>query len=193
MTMTDFSIDPTTSALVLIDLQHGIVAGDKLPHTAESVVANGAALAAAFRARSALVVLVSVDPGPNGELFPNAPADRPRPAMAYPADFATLVAELDRQPSDVCVVKHQPNAFYCTDLAVHLRRRGLRTIVLGGIATNLGVEGTARAAHEQGFSLVFAEDAMTARAEVLHTHAVTHFFPSIGRVRSTRDILAAIG
>ena len=104
-----------------------------------------------------------------------------------------VLPESSFRQSDVCVVKHQPNAFYCTDLEVQLRRRGVRTIVLAGIATNLGVEGTARAAHEQGFSLVFAEDAMTARAEVLHTHAVVHFFPTIGRVRSTRDILAAVG
>lgn len=191
--MTDLALDPATSALVLIDLQHGIVAGDKMPHAAASVVANGAELAAAFRARKALVVLVSVDPGPNGEIFPNPPADKPRPAMTYAANFAELVPELHRQPSDVTVVKHQPNAFYCTDLEVHLRRRGIRTIVLGGIATNLGVEGTARAAHERGFALVFAEDAMTARADVLHTHAVTHFFPTIGRVRSTSEVIAALG
>ncbi|MEP6619341.1 MAG: isochorismatase family protein [bacterium] len=191
--MTTLSLTPDTTALVLIDLQHGIVAGEKFPHTSESVVQNGARLAAAFRRRSALVVLVNVDPGPKGELFPNPPADKPRPAMTYPANFAELVPELDRQSTDVTVTKHQPNAFYCTDLEVQLRRRGIRTVVLGGISTNLGVEGTARAAHERGFNLVFVEDAMAARAEVLHTHAVTQFFPTLGYVRTTNDVLSALG
>jgi hypothetical protein len=47
----------------------------------------------------------------------------------------------------------------------------------------------ARHAYEQ----IFVEDAMAARAEVLHTHPVTHFFPTIGRVRSTTELLAALG
>ena len=191
--MTTLALDPQTTALILIDLQRGIVAGDKMPHASGDVVTRGAELAAAFRARQALVVLVNVDPGPNGELFPRPAADNPRPAISYPEGWTDLVPELDRQPSDIVVTKHQPNAFYCTDLEVHLRRRGIKTIVLGGIATNLGVEGTARAAFERGFEQVFVEDAMTARAEVLHTHAVTQFLPTLGRVRTTMEVIAALG
>jgi nicotinamidase-related amidase len=190
--MTALTLDPPTTALVLIDLQRGIVAGDTMPHAARDVVARAAALATAFRAHGALVVLVHVDPGANGELFPRPLADMPRPAMKVGPDWSELVPELGRQPTDAVVVKHQPNAFYGTDLDVHLRRRGIRMIVLGGIATNLGVEGTARAAHERGYDQVFVEDAMAARAEVLHTHPVAHFFPTIGRVRSTADVIAAL-
>ena len=190
--MTQLTLDPTTTALVLIDLQRGIVDGDKFPHASEMVVSRGAHLAAAFRARNALVVLVNVDLGANGELFPSPTADMPRPVRTYPPEFSALVPELGRQPTDVTVTKHQPNAFYCTDLEVQLRRRNIRTIVLGGIATNLGVEGTARGAHERGFEQVFVHDAMTARALVLHEHTVTHFLPTIGRVRTTAEVIAAL-
>lgn len=190
--MPDLKLDPTSTALVVIDLQRGIAAGETMPHVAADVISRAAAVAAAFRDAKALVVLVHVDPGPGGVLFPRPMADNPRPPMNPPADFAELVPELNRQPADAVVTKHQPNAFYGTDLEIHLRRRGIRTIVLAGIATNLGVEGTARAAHERGFELVFIEDAMAARAEVLHTHPVTYFFPTIGRVRSTRDVIAAL-
>jgi nicotinamidase-related amidase len=191
--MTALSIDLATTALVLIDLQRGIVGAETLPHRAADVVRRGADLARAFRARHALVVLVHVDPGPRGELMPSPAADQPRPPREITPEFAELVPELDRQPGDVVVLKHQPNAFYATDLEVHLQRRGIRTIVLGGIATNLGVEATARAAYERGFEQIFVENAMAARAEVLHTHPVTHFFPTIGRVRSTAELLAALG
>ena len=191
--MADLSLDLRTTALVLIDLQKGIATGDTKPHAADDVVARGAALARAFRAHGALVVLVHVDPGPGGVLFPRPAADQPRPAFDPPPDFATLRPELEQQPTDVVVTKHQPNAFYATDLEVHLARRGIRTIVLGGIATNLGVESTARAAHERGYEQVFVEDAMAARAEDLHTFPVARTLPTMGRVRSTADVLAALG
>lgn len=190
--MTALSFDLATTALILIDLQRGIVAGTLTPNAPADVVARGAELATAFRTRGALVVLVNVDPGENGELFPRPEADQPRPPFTLTPDWTELVPELGRQPSDVTVTKHQPNAFYCTDLEVHLRRRNVRTIVLGGIATNLGVEATARAAFERGFEQVFVEDAMTARGEVLHTHTVTQFFPTIGRVRTTREVIEAL-
>ena len=189
--MTALSIDAASTALVLNDLQRGIVAGALTPNTSADVVARAAALAAAFREHGALVVLVRVDPGANGELFPRPQADNPRPPFTITPEWTELVPELDRQPSDVVVTKHQPNAFYCTDLAVHLTRRHIRTIVLAGIATNLGVEATARAAFERGYEQVFTSDAMTARAEVLHTHTVTHILPTMGRVRTVAEVIGA--
>src|SRR5437763_6736109 len=43
---------------------------------------------------------------------------------------------------------------------LQLRQRSIRTIVLCGIATNMGVESTARFAYEYGYQQLFAEDAM---------------------------------
>jgi nicotinamidase-related amidase len=190
--MAELTIDRSSTALVLIDLQRGIATGNLAPNAASDVVARGAELVAAFRKSGTLIVLVHVDPGPNGELFPRPQADTPRPPFNAPPEWSELVPELGRQPSDVVVLKHQPNAFYCTDLEVHLRRRGITTIVLGGIATNLGVESTARAAFERGYEQVFVADAMTARTEVLHTHTVTHILPTMGRVRTTAEVIKAI-
>ena len=190
--MSALSLDPRTTALVVIDLQKGIAAGHLVPHPAADVVAHAAALARRCRERGVLVVLVHVDPGPGGALFPMPQADRPRPAFSPPPDFADFVPELAPTPSDAVVLKHQPNAFYATDLEVHLARRGIRTIVLCGVATNLGVEATARAAHERGFEQVFVEDAMAARAADLHAFPVARTFPTMGRVRSTADVLAAL-
>jgi nicotinamidase-related amidase len=190
--MTDLSLDPRTTALVLIDLQQGIAGMATVPHSAADVIARGADLAARCRARGALVVLVRVDPGPNGELFPSPLADQPRPRMAFPPDWTELVPQLRPAAGDVVVTKHQPNAFYGTDLEVQLARRGIRTIILGGISTNIGVEATARAAHERGYEQVFVEDAMAAREVELHTVTTRKFFPTIGRVRSTHDVLAAL-
>lgn len=191
--MADLTIDAATTALVLIDLQRGIAAMPTVPHTASDVIARAARLAEAFRRAGGTVVLVHVDPGPNGILFPRVTADVPRPSFSMTPDLVELVPELGRTDTDVVVLKHQPNAFYGTDLEIQLARRGIRTIVLGGISTNIGVEATARAANERAFDQIFVEDAMAARETDLHEHAVRRYFPTIGRVRSTDDVLAALG
>ena len=88
--------------------------------------------------------------------------------------------------------KHQWGAFYGTELDLQLRRRGVRTIVLCGIATNFGVESTARDAWERNYALVFAEDAMAGLNAEAHQFAITTIFPRLGRVRSTDEILRSL-
>ncbi|MEP6495092.1 MAG: hydrolase [bacterium] len=191
--MAALQLDAATSALVVIDLQRGIVGMPTVPHAAADVVGRAARVAKRFREKNALVVLVRVDPGPTGELFPRPLTDIERPRMNPDAGWSDIVPQLGPEPGDALVTKHQPGAFYATDLEVHLRRRGIQTIVLCGIATNVGVEATARVAFEHRYNLVFVEDAMTARDVELHTACVSKFFPTIGRVRSTDDVVAAFG
>ncbi len=191
--MTELSLDPKTTALVVIDLQKGIASMPTVPHPAADVIMRGAQLADRFRERKALVVLVHVDPGPSGELFPRTITDIERPRMQMPPGFSDIVPDLGPKDGDVVVTKHQPSAFFFTDLDVQLRRRGITTMVLCGIATNIGVEATARTGMEHGYNLVFASDAMAARDAELHTMSVTKFFPTIGRVRTTAEVIAALG
>ena len=68
--MKPLSLDPTRTALVVVDLQQGIISATTAPHAASDVVIRATRLAERFRERGALVVLVRVDPGPRGELFP---------------------------------------------------------------------------------------------------------------------------
>ncbi|HXT17644.1 MAG TPA: hydrolase [Gemmatimonadaceae bacterium] len=186
------TLDPKTTALVVIDLQQGIVGAQTAPYTAADVVERSARLAKRFREAGATVVLVHVDPGPNGVLFPRPLADIERPRMASNPDFATIVSDVGPEAGDVVVTKHSPSAFFATDLELQLRRRKIDTIVLCGIATNIGVEATARTGYEHGFNLVFASDAMTARDGELHEIVVRKFFPTIGRVRTAEEILKAM-
>src|SRR5689334_14310688 len=114
--MSDLALDPTTTALVLIDLQRGIAAGQTVPNAPADVVARAARLAAACRKAGVSVILVRVDPGANGTLFPRPQADQPRPPMTITPEWTEFIPELGQQPSDAVVTKHQPNAFYGTDL-----------------------------------------------------------------------------
>ena len=183
------SLDPSSTALVLIDLQHGITALDLAPHPAAAVVANCARLADAYRAQGAAIVYVRVALGEMAEH--KADHVRPRPA-SLPSNACEIVPEAGMQPGDALVTKRQWGAFYATELDQILRRRGVKTVVMAGIATNIGVESTARAAFDQGYDLVFAEDAMSTFSAEMQEFAVTRIFPMMGHVRSTDALLAAL-
>ena len=105
-----------------------------------------------------------------------------------PANWSEIVPELERKDNDFVITKHEWGAFYGTELDLQLRRRGITHIVLGGIATNYGVESTARDAYEHGYNLVFASDAMSSRLASDHDFALARIFPRIGRVRLTSEI-----
>jgi nicotinamidase-related amidase len=186
-------LDPRTTALVLIDLQRGITAYPAEPHVAADVIATAARLAAHFRAAAAPVILVRVATSPDGGDRLSAPVDEAQPARQLPPDFSEIVADLGPEEGDIVVTKRQWGAFYGTDLDLQLRRRGVTTIVLGGIATNYGVESTARDAHERGYELLLVEDAMSARSAADHAFAVARIFPRLGRVCRTADVIAALG
>src|SRR5262249_23509847 len=139
------ALDPRSTALILIDLQNGIVSRPAAPRPGTEALATGRALAAQFRAAKAPVVLVNVGwSADQGDVL-TQPVDEamPGPPGGLPAGWSDLVEGL-AQPGDILVTKRQWGAFYGTDLELQLRRRGVRTIVLGGIATNFGVESTAR-------------------------------------------------
>ncbi|HET7460113.1 MAG TPA: hydrolase [Longimicrobium sp.] len=187
-----FRLDPATTALVLIDLQKGIVWRETAPHTSAAVVANAVKLADAFRAAGGLVVLVRVAFSADMRDVLNPPRDEVPPPQKPSPDWSDIVPELGPKAGDVIITKHQWGAFYGTELDLQLRRRGIKTIVLGGIATNYGVESTARDAWERNYALVIAEDATTTFTEEAHMLALRYVFPRISRVRRTALILAAL-
>jgi nicotinamidase-related amidase len=186
--------DPKRTALVVIDLQHGIVGRTPAPHSGPDVVARASAIAGALRAAGGTVVWVRVTPSPDGRDALTPPTDAPAVTPGErPANWAELVPEVDKQPADILITKRQWGAFYGTELDLQLRRRGVDTIILCGITTNIGVESTARDAFERGYSQVFAEDATSARTAEEHDFVMRTTFPRLGRVRRTAEILAALG
>jgi nicotinamidase-related amidase len=189
--MASLELVPATTALVVIDLQNGIVGRALEPHTSAEVVKRSVQLANALRAQGGLVVWVRVAIGEILSLPVDAPMRDPN-APPPPAAASELVADLQRQPEDVVITKRQWGAFYGTELEQMLRRHGVRTILMAGIATNMGVESTARAAHDMGYELVFVEDAMATMKAEMHRFSTETIFPRMGRVRSTETVLEAL-
>jgi nicotinamidase-related amidase len=183
---------PEKTALVLIDLQKGIVALETFPHPASTVVAKAAALAAAFQAKGAFVAAVRVNFTDGKDAL--RPVTDQAPSAGIPArsaEWADLVPEVDAAKS-ILITKRQWSAFYGTELDLQLRRRGIDTIVLGGISTSIGVDTTAREAFQLGYQQIFAEDAMAALSEEEHLYTLKHIFPRIGRIRKSEEIMRAL-
>jgi nicotinamidase-related amidase len=190
----DLVLEPSTTALVVIDLQRGITAMGSAPCQPAEVIARAVQLAAAVRTGGGTVVLVHVMRSADGKdaLRPTTDAQPAVAGSRVPPDWAEFVPEMSPQPGDVVITKRQWGAFYGTDLDLQLRRRGIGTIILCGISTTLGVESTARDAFERGYQQIFVEDAMAAHAADDHKHTVESVFPRMGRVRSTEQVLAAL-
>lgn len=180
------------TALVVIDLQHGIVAAPRQPHSAAAVIENSAALAHAFRAHGLPVVLVRVSFSADRADQVQGRNEFPFPGGNPPEGWDRIVDDLTGHPEDIHVTKRNWGAFYGTDLDLQLRRRGITQIVLAGIATSIGVESTARAAHEHGYHVTLAIDAMTDSDAEAHRHSITRIFPRLGETGTTAEIVELV-
>ncbi|MEU6257934.1 isochorismatase family protein [Streptomyces sp. NPDC047043] len=165
------ALDAARSALVLVDLMDRIVALPLEPRKGTEVLSAAEELITAFRSAGATVVLIRVE----------------RPGVAEQPPGSGLVAGLARD-GDIEIVKRTIGGFQGTGLDGQLRERGVHTLVFGGIATNLGVESTARAAGDLGYDLVFVEDAMAAFTAAEHEASVRLDFPRLGTVVTAADV-----
>ncbi len=183
------ALDPKSTALVLIDLQQGILGYALVPNTGTQLLTGGQKLAERFRAAGAAVVLVNVDFAKDGADMLRQPVDEPSgiPKGGFPAGWSEFPPGL-KQPGDVLITKRQWGAFHGTEMDLQLRRRGIRTIVLGGIATHIGVESTARQAYEHGYELLIVKDVTSSNVEEAHAMSMKHIFPRLARLVSSDAI-----
>jgi nicotinamidase-related amidase len=190
----DTIIDKQKTALVVIDLQKGIVSMPAKPYESKYVIANAAKMADVFRKNNMPVFLVRVSGSPDGKdrLNPIVDGENPWGKREMPADWAEIVPQMGPKEGDFVITKKQWGAFFGTELDLQLRRRKIDTIVLCGIATNIGVESTARFAFEYGYQQIFAEDACATMSAEAHEYVVKTIFPRLGRIRKTENIVAAL-
>ena len=162
---------------------------NSVPHTAAEVVENSKKLAEVFRAHGAPVVYVRVHLNDFMKLPVDLPpnlGDKPLPAAA-----SEIAPSAGFQRGDILVTKRHWGAFAGTDLEQQLKNRGIDTVVLTGISTNVGVESTARQGTGLGFAFVLVEDACSAQDAEQHRYAFEEIFPRLTRVRTTDEVLAA--
>jgi nicotinamidase-related amidase len=176
------TLDPTP-ALVVIDLQKGIVSGS-IAH----VVPNAAALAKAFREHDFPVMLVNVTGRAPGRTDAGSRGSHAGTGT-LPAGWADIIDELEPQPGDHLITKRRRSAFHDTGLDTLLRDLGVTQVVLAGVSTSSGVESTARSAHDHGYHVVLATDAMADHDPDSHRHSLERVFPKLGETATSAEII----
>ena len=180
------TIDPTP-ALIVVDLQKGFLGAPTKPHRLEQVISRSARLAEAFRVHGLPVALVNVEGGAPGR------TETGHGGGERPAGWSDLAEPLDVQPGDIRVTKQRWNAFHETSLHAELTRRGATQLIVTGVATSVGVEGTARAAYDLGYHAVLATDAVTDLDAAAHANSIERIFPKLGETASVERILDLLG
>ncbi len=178
------AIDPKT-ALIIIDMQKGIIS---LPtvHPIKEIISNNSKLAEVFRKHRLPVVLVNVTGGAPGRI------ENVRSGVSQSSDWANLISELNEQPNDIKITKKRWGAFYGTSLDKQLKELGITQVVITGVATSMGVESTARNAHEYGYNVTLVTDAMTDMSIEAHENSVQRIFPKLGETGTTKEIITIL-
>lgn len=184
-------IKPEKTALVVIDLQNGIVNRELKPHTASEVVENSTKLVKEFSEKGAFVALVRVSTT-DGKDIVKPKLDGEKSSMKFSEGWDNYIPEFESFKNAHRITKRQWGAFYGTDLDLQLRRRGIDTIVLCGISTNIGVDTTAREAYQHGYNQIFVEDAMTAVIKEEHDYVLKYIFPRIGKIRTSEEVISQL-
>ncbi|MFJ4437860.1 cysteine hydrolase family protein [Streptomyces sp. NPDC088923] len=139
--MTTFTNRPGT-ALLVIDMQNGVVAG---AHRRDEVVATLAGLVARARGEGVPVVWV-----------------RHQDAALVPGTRAwQLVPELVPLPGESVLDKEYADAFEATELEPLLAGAGVGRIVVAGAATDVCVRSTLHSGFARGYDTVLVSDAHT--------------------------------
>lgn len=179
------------TALVVIDLQEGIVGRDLKPYTGKEVVSNTTKLIDVVKEKGGFVVLVRVSTT-DGKDMPHPKTDLSGNNFVRPEGWDEYIPELKGIDKAHYITKRQWGAFYGTDLDLQLRRRGIENIILCGISTGIGVDTTAREAYQRGYNQIFVEDAMTAISKEEHDFVTKNIFPRMGKIRKTENIESMI-
>ncbi|MCL6637784.1 MAG: cysteine hydrolase [Alicyclobacillus sp.] len=192
MSMTEALLADHRCALVLIDLQNdfchpqGSHARRGSATDAEQILPQVERLLAAARAAGVLVVFVQTihEPATDSPVW----ASRGSRDVCRRGTWGAEWFGVQPLPDEPVVVKHRYSAFYNTRLETLLRARGIETLVLCGVATNVCVETTARDAFMRDYYVVVAGDACATYSLQAHDQALANVRRHFGHVADSSDI-----
>jgi biuret amidohydrolase len=107
------------------------------------------------------------------------------------ADWAMDASVADLE-GEIVVQKTTADPFISTDLAEQLRSRGVTTVVVCGLTTDVCVAATARGAADRDFQTVVAEDACATLSDQLHRASLDVIGLAFGRVARAEEIVGKL-
>jgi nicotinamidase-related amidase len=199
--MTDLGLDPSTTALVLIDLQNDNVHADgayasfgAADHAVEqNLVENVGTLLAWARAAGVPVVhnhIVSYPGrdfgGSNAPIFKMIGPD----SLRLGSWGAAPLEGLEPQDGEPVLIRNRMSAFNGSGLDLILRNLGTTTVVVAGVWTNMAVEHTVRDAADHGYRSVLVTDATSSLGADWQHAAVSYALTNIADLVTTADVTA---
>jgi nicotinamidase-related amidase len=187
-------LDPTTTALLVMDFQTLIVEG--FAEGQEQLLDRTSRLISAARNAyvNVLYVVVGFRPG-HPEINPHNPVFAPvrtSGLFASGTPGTEIHPAVAPMPEEVIVTKHRVSAFTGTDLDMVLRANGIHTLILAGIATSGVVLSTLRHAADADYQIVVASDCCSDRDPEVHRVLLEKVFPRQAKVMSSEEIMSAL-
>jgi nicotinamidase-related amidase len=160
--MVDFAVVPQRTALLNVDMQNCFVEGSPIAAPDGLLILERVnRLAAACRKAGILVIHASIVVRPDrsnlGILAEFSPPVK-EGILDKGSESAALHRLLDIDPRDILLDKPRFGAFHGTDLELILRQRGIDTLIISGVATNVCCETSAREAAVRDFRVFFLND-----------------------------------
>jgi nicotinamidase-related amidase len=173
----EFKFDPKTTALLIIDMQRDFVEpggfGEALGNDVSILRKTIAPIKKVLEAcRKLGMMIVHTREGHRADLAdcPPSKLERGRPKRKIGDDGAMgrllvrgekghdIIAELYPKPGEVVIDKPGKGAFYATDFEAILRNRGIKSLIVCGVTTEVCVNTTVREANDRGFNCVVLDD-----------------------------------
>ena len=209
-------IDPARTAVLLVDMQNAFASPGGMLDLAgvdvsasRTAVANARLVADAARAGGVPVIYLVMGYSPDGSTGGDEDSPNPRKELALCLmrerpelrgklltigtwDFQ-IVEELTPEKGDEVIVKPRYSGFAGTPLDAVLRSRGIRTLLMAGIASNVCVESTLRDAYFHEYWPVMIEDAtMPAGSPEIQRATVYNVTTFFGWVTTAREVVSAL-
>lgn len=197
-------LDPAKTAFVVIDMQNYFMSPafqGEVP-MAREIVPDVNRLAAALRQRGGHVVWVKNATNDTREswsvyhdwLMTPDRRDRRYTSMDTGNEGHALWPALDALPEDAQIVKKRFSAFIqgSSDIVPYLRSRGIDTLLIGGTATNVCCESSARDAMMLNFKTVMVHDALATYTDAEHNATLTNFYSIFGDVQTIDEAIASL-
>ena len=197
------SLDPATTAVVLIEYQNEFTSDGGVLHGAvaevmdkTNMLANTKEVVAAARAAGATIMHAPITFAAGYNELSKHPYGILKGVVdgsAFVKDSwgAAIVDSLAPQPGDIVIEgKRGLDTFASTNLDFILRSKGITTIVLGGFLTNCCVESTMRSGYENGYQVITLTDCTAATSEPAHENAISYDYPMFSKPMSAADVIA---
>jgi nicotinamidase-related amidase len=198
----NLDLDPTTSAILLIEYQNEFATKGGVLHEAvagvmaeTNMLANTVALVSAARKRGVTILHAPISFAEGyGELTAH-PYGILKGVVEGKAFIkgswgAAIIDDLAPQKGDIVIEgKRGLDTFASTNLDFILRSKGIKTLAIGGFLTNCCVESTMRTAYEHGFEVVTLVDCVAAMSSEEHKNAIKYDFPMFSKPTPSTELL----